>query len=166
MGSGTSSDALKDTKFGDNTTTTTELPFSKQVKTKWSSTATKIFTGAVNVLIICQTNQQNAADRLRSQLVDLKFNCYTLTDTTPSSIVARANLVRWSDVFISLISRSYQRAFCCMETINYAKDIRKPIVVILGESNFQPYGALGAISAGAVHTMLLDDGGISENVLT
>ncbi|CAF5223303.1 unnamed protein product, partial [Rotaria magnacalcarata] len=89
-----------------------------------------------------------------------------LTDATPSSIVARANLVRWSDVFISLISRSYQRTFFCMETINYAKDLRKPIVVILAESNFQPYGALGAISAGAVRSIVLPNDGISENVLT
>ncbi|CAM2713202.1 unnamed protein product [Rotaria socialis] len=188
MGCGTSHNAAAHEPMNSNAAIATTMPSTKQQETVKSTQSTSqkssgncctaklktfflikyhsYFLATINVLITCHQNEKNVADRLRSQLIELKFNCYTLTDTTPSSIVARANLVRWSDVFISLISRSYQRAFCCMETINYAKDIRKPIVVILGESNFQPYGALGAISAGAVHTMLLDDDGTSENVVT
>ncbi|CAF1524797.1 unnamed protein product [Rotaria magnacalcarata] len=119
----------------------------------------------INVLISCHHNEKDVAEQLSKQLTNLNFTCYTLTDATPSSIVARANLVRWSDVFISLISRSYQRTFFCMETISYAKYNFKPIVAILAESNFQPYGALGVISAGAVHTMLLHDNDISEDLL-
>ncbi|CAM4777556.1 unnamed protein product, partial [Rotaria magnacalcarata] len=65
----------------------------------------------INVLISCHHNEKDVAEQLSKQLTNLNFTCYTLTDATPSSIVARANLVRWSDVFISLISRSYQRTF-------------------------------------------------------
>jgi hypothetical protein len=52
-----------------------------------------------------------------------------------------------------------------METINYAKDLHKPIIAILGESNYQPYGALGAISASAVGSIALGNDGVSENVV-
>ena len=118
------------------------------------------------MLITCHHNEKNVAEELRKQLTNLKFSCYILTDAAPQSIVARANLIRWCDVFISLINRSYQRAFFCMETINYAKDLRKPIIVVLAESNFQPYGALGVISASAVKSMvLLHDGSVSENLV-
>lgn len=53
-----------------------------------------------------------------------------------------------------------------METINYAKDFRKPIVALLTELNFQPYGALGAISAGAVKSMTIQNDGVSANLVT
>jgi hypothetical protein len=52
-----------------------------------------------------------------------------------------------------------------METINYAKDLRKPIITILAESNFQPYGGLGAISASALRSIVLGNDGVSENVV-
>ncbi|CAF2005571.1 unnamed protein product, partial [Rotaria magnacalcarata] len=79
MDCGTSSEALKETKFDINEAIRNQLSFSKQEKTQWSSTATKISTA---------------------------------------------------------------------------------------ESNFQPYGALGSISAGAVRSIVLPNNGISENVLT
>ncbi|CAF4173901.1 unnamed protein product [Rotaria sp. Silwood2] len=52
-----------------------------------------------------------------------------------------------------------------METINYTKDVHKPIIAILAESNFQPYGALGAISASAVRSIILADDDISGDVI-
>ncbi|CAF4743430.1 unnamed protein product [Rotaria sp. Silwood2] len=52
-----------------------------------------------------------------------------------------------------------------METINYTKDVHKPIIAILAESNFQPYGALGAISASAVRSIILADDDISGDVV-
>jgi len=52
-----------------------------------------------------------------------------------------------------------------METINYAKDLRKPIIAILAESDFQPYGALGAISASSVRSIVLENDGVSEKVI-
>jgi hypothetical protein len=59
----------------------------------------------------------------------------------------------------------YQQTPFCMETINYAKDVRRPIVAIFAESNFQPHGALGAISASAVRSIALENDGISEKVI-
>jgi hypothetical protein len=42
-----------------------------------------------------------------------------------------------------------------MEALNYAKDMHKSIISVLAESNFQPYGALGAISASAIRSIVL-----------
>ncbi len=120
----------------------------------------------MNVLITCHSHQQNIAEQLRQSLTNKNFTCYISNETTPQSIVARANLVRWCDVFIVIISRMYQRTFFCMEMINYAKDVRRPIIAIMAESIFQPYGALGAISASAVRSIALGNDGISENVVT
>jgi hypothetical protein len=119
----------------------------------------------MNVLITCHSNQQKIAEKLQKDLTNKYFTCYIINETTPESIIARANLIRWCDVFIVIIDRMYQRTFLCMETINYAKDVRKPIIAILGESNFQPYGALGAISASAVKSIVLGNDGASENVV-
>jgi hypothetical protein len=44
-----------------------------------------------------------------------------------------------------------------VEALNYAKDMRKPIIAILAESTFRPYGALGAISASAMRSIVLTD---------
>jgi len=119
----------------------------------------------MNVVITCHSSQQNIAERLRTSLTNKNFTIYIVNETTPQSIVARANLIRWCDVFIVIISRMYQRTLLCMETINYAKDLHKPIITILGESNYQPYGALGAISASAVGSIVLGNDGVSENVV-
>jgi hypothetical protein len=119
----------------------------------------------MNVVITCHSSQQNIAERLRTSLTNKNFTIYIVNETTPQSIVARANLIRWCDVFIVIISRMYQRTLLCMETINYAKDLHKPIIAILGESNYQPYGALGAISASAVGSIALGNDGVSENVV-
>lgn len=59
----------------------------------------------------------------------------------------------------------YQQTFFCMETINSAKDLRKPIVSVLSESNWQPYGGLGAITASAIRSIVLGNDGVSENVI-
>ena len=98
-------------------------------------------------------------------MINQRFSCYILNETTPQSIAARANLIRWCDVFIVIISRMYQGTSLCMEAINYAKDVRRPVIAVLSESNFQPYGGLGAISAGAVQSFVLGNDGISEKVI-
>jgi hypothetical protein len=46
-----------------------------------------------------------------------------------------------------------------MEAINYAKDRRKPIITIFVEATFRPYGALGAITASAIKSIVLKDDG-------
>ena len=119
----------------------------------------------MNVLITCHSQEQNIAEQLRNKLTKQHFTFYTLNEATPESISARANLVQWCDVFIVIISRMYHRTFFCMETINYAKDVRRPIIAILAEPNFEPYGALGVISASAVKSIVLGNDGISENII-
>ncbi|CAF4220031.1 unnamed protein product, partial [Adineta steineri] len=119
----------------------------------------------MNILISCHTNQQQIAEQIKNNLSKHRFTCYIINETTPKSIVARANLIRWCNVFIVNISRMYQQTTFCMETINYAKDVRKPIVAIYTESNFQPYGALGVISSTAIQSIVLENDGVSESII-
>ena len=77
----------------------------------------------INVLITCHTDQQSIAEQLQKCFTNKQHICFILTNTTPESIIARANLIRWCDVFIVIISRKYQQTHFCMETINYAKDV-------------------------------------------
>ncbi|CAF1290838.1 unnamed protein product [Adineta steineri] len=142
----------------------------KQQTTERVSAAPQASTTAstsntMNVLISCHTNQQEIAEQIKSNLSKHRFTCYIINETTPESIVARANLIRWCNVFIVNISRMYQQTAFCMETINYAKDVRKPVITIYAESNFQPYGALGAISASTIQSIVLTNEGVSENII-
>ena len=115
-------------------------------------------SSAMNVLISCHTDQANIREQLPRAFA-------VIDESTPDSLSARANLVRWCDVFVVIISRAYQRTPFCMETINYAKDVRKPVIAVLAEPEFQPYGALGAICASAIRYLVLDRDGISQNVV-
>lgn len=119
----------------------------------------------MNVLVSCHSHQQNISEQLLISLREKNVSCYIINENTPQSLSARANLIRWCNVFIVIISRSYQRTFYCLETISYAKDVRKPVVSLLAELDFQPYGALGAISASSIRSMVLGNDGISENLL-
>ncbi|CAF3279123.1 unnamed protein product [Rotaria socialis] len=110
-----------------------------------------------NILIASHTTQQTISEKLGQKLVDQCLSCYLLNETTPQSLSARANAIQWCDVFVVVISRFYQRTPFCMEALNYAKDRHKPIIAILAECTFRPYGALGAIVASAIRSIVLSD---------
>ncbi len=109
------------------------------------------------ILIASHSTQQTIGERLKQGLLDQNLSCYLLNESTPHSLTVRANAIQWCDVFIVVISRLYQRTSFCMEALNYAKDMRKPIIAILAERTFRPYGALGAISASAIQSIVLSD---------
>ncbi|UJR15063.1 hypothetical protein I4U23_002034 [Adineta vaga] len=136
----------------------------EHVVTASQTSKTGEMSNTMNVLITCHTDQQNLAEILRKTFTNQNLGCYILNETNPQSIAARANLIQWCNAFIVIISRKYQQTPYCMETINYAKDLRKAIVAIYIESNFQPYGALGAISASAVLSLTLKNNQIPENM--
>ena len=119
----------------------------------------------MNVLISCHSSQEKISETLVKSLRHEQFSCYLITEKTPQSLTSRANLIRWSDIFIVMISRAYQRTPFCMETINYAKDVSKLVVAILTQTTFQPYGALGAIAASAIQLFALNEEEISENFI-
>ena len=114
-------------------------------------------SNTTKILIASHTTQQTISERLKQGLLDQNLACYLLNEYTPHSLSARANAVQWCDIFVVVICRLYQRTSFCMEALNYAKDMRKPIIAILAESTFRPYGALGAISASAMRSIVLTD---------
>lgn len=80
-----------------------------------------------------------------------KINVFPLTETTPSELSHRAQLIKTCDCVIVLASRDFQKTNACMETIHFAKDLKKEIYGILTNSNYKPFGALGAILCGSEH---------------
>ena len=110
-----------------------------------------------NILLASHSSLRTASEGIRQGLLKEGFSCYLLDEETPRSLSNRAEIIQWSDLFVVVINRLYQRTFSCMEAFNYAKDIRKPIVSILAEATFQPYGALGAISASAIQSMVMKE---------
>ena len=82
-----------------------------------------------------------------------KINVFPLTETTPSELSLRAQLIKTCDCVIVLASRDFQKSNSCMETIHFAKDLRKEIYGISTSSNYKPFGALGAILCGSEHVV-------------
>ncbi|CAF3343621.1 unnamed protein product [Rotaria sp. Silwood2] len=103
MGCGASNNGIADAQLNSNAAFSSTLPPSQQQQkqqetTKSASSAPKMSTAVKNVLITCHSNQQNIAEKLRKGFADHNFACYIITDTTPPSIVARANLIRWCNL--------------------------------------------------------------------
>ncbi|UJR23954.1 hypothetical protein I4U23_026922 [Adineta vaga] len=122
-----------------------------------STTTAVSNSNTTKILIANHTTQQTISERLKQGLIDQSLQCYLLNEITPKSLDVRAKTIQWCDVFIVIISRLYQRTVFCMEALNYAKDQRKPIIAVLAEPTFRPYGALGAIVATAIHSTILSE---------
>jgi hypothetical protein len=120
----------------------------------------------MNILISYHTDQHAMSEQLQTDLIEQHFSCYLINESIPQGLSSRSNLIRSCDVFIVIVHRIYQYTPYCMETINYAKDLRKPVIALLATENFQPYGALGAISASAILSLVVDGESISLDLLT
>jgi hypothetical protein len=114
-------------------------------------------TNTSKILIVSHTTQQKISERLRQGLLNQNLSCYLLNESTPHSLTVRANVIQWCDVFVVIISRLFQRTPFCMEALNYAKDMHTPIIAIYADRTFRPYGALGAITASAIRSIVLND---------
>lgn len=108
-----------------------------------------------HILLASHSSERSVIERIRQDLLNEGFSCELIDENTPRSLSNRAKLIEWCDLFVVMIGRLYQRTFTCMEALNYAKDTRKPIVSILAEVTFRPYGALGAISASAIQCVVI-----------
>ena len=111
----------------------------------------------VNILITTHTAHQTLSEGLVQHLADRSLSYYLFDEATPQSLNARATCIQWCDLFVLVVSRAYQATFSCMAALNFAKDLRKPIVAILAEPTFRPSGALGAISASSIRSIVLSD---------
>jgi hypothetical protein len=111
----------------------------------------------VHILLASHSSLRSVSEQIRQDLQKDGFSCHVIDESTPRSLSNRAELIQWCGLFVVMINRDYQRTFSCMETLNYAKDIRKPIVSILAEATFRPYGALGAISGSAIQSIVMKE---------
>lgn len=111
----------------------------------------------IRLLISYHSQRQTIAEQFSLGLIRNDIVCHLIDENRPKLLNHRANLIEWCDVCIVFVDRNYHRTYACMEALTYAKDIRKPTISILVEPTFQPYGALGAISASAIHSAVLQD---------
>lgn len=111
----------------------------------------------IRLLIGYHSQRQTIAEHFSQGFIKNDTVCHLIDENRPKLLNSRANLIEWCDVYIVFVDRNFHRTYACMEALTYAKDIRKPIISILVEPTFQPYGALGAISASAIHSAVLQD---------
>lgn len=111
----------------------------------------------MRIVISAHSSHRQIAENLRNLFLNQKFLTFNIDETSPKNLSARANLIRWCDIFVVFVARCYHRTFNCMEALNYAKDVRRPILSLLVEPNFRAYGALGAIAASSISSFVIDD---------
>ncbi|CAF1219090.1 unnamed protein product [Didymodactylos carnosus] len=145
-----------------------EIQPSRESFTPSSTMANNSTTSSINVLIGCHSDQHSLGEQFRTACQKSALNVYLLTESQPKTLGARANLIRWCDVYVVLISTSYKRTMACMEIINYANELRKSIITVQAEKDFRPYADLGAIAASSLKMINLDENspsnGIAETV--
>ena len=110
----------------------------------------------MNVLISYNSDSISEVNCLKDQLKPFDFNIYLINESDPSQISIRCNLVKKCDSFIVITSRGFQKNNFCMELVNYAKDLKKPIFVLNKQISFRPFGALGAIIVGCAQNEIIE----------
>lgn len=121
--------------------------------------------GSLGVLLSCHSKDAAMAAKISEVLQKSGFDPLTATETVPSQLSYRENVVQWAEVVVILASIKYQRNETCLELSNYAKDTKKPIKAVIVQQNFCPSGALGAISiAGGNPISVTDQNGFDQDM--
>jgi len=122
-----------------------------------TTTTTMPVGSTTSILLVSHSSEITIVERLKQNLLDQQLSCQILNENQPNSLAARANTIQRCDILVVLVNRLYQRTSFCMEALIYAKDMHKPIISILTDPTFRPYGALGAISASAIQSFVFND---------
>ena len=98
------------------------------------------------VVISNHSQQNDLSENLVKSLQSTSCDVITINEYFPEEVKHREQAIRWCEMFVVVASVRYQRHTYCLELANYAKTIRKPIITILGQTNYKPFGTLGAIA--------------------
>lgn len=109
------------------------------------------------ILLSYHSHRQTIVEQFSQGFIKDGFACHLIDENQPKLLNIRAQLIQWCDFYFVFVDRNNHRTYSCMEALTYAKDIHKPIISVLIEPTFQPYGALGAISASAIHSSVVKD---------
>ena len=102
------------------------------------------------ILLATHSQYKPVCTKIATALPPAEYDVIIVDENTPQALAAREEAVRWCAMFVIVGSVRYQRNPYCLELANYAKTIRKPIITILAQNKYKPFGAIGAISvAGA-----------------
>lgn len=114
----------------------------------------------INVAIAYHSNGNSDAIRdVSDSLKQIKIDAILLNESTPTTLLSRSGIIQACSVLIVVASRNFQNTVSCMELLHYAKDLKKKVVMINPNTNFKPFGSLGAIGASSEFGILQ----VSEN---
>ncbi|KAK3749690.1 hypothetical protein QZH41_014968, partial [Actinostola sp. cb2023] len=99
-----------------------------------------------NILLSFHSKNYDKANELRSLLRENHFEVFLISEGSPAALHLREQSVQWCDLFVLIATFNYQRSPYCVELANYAKDKKKPVVSLVAQPNFSPFGSIGAIS--------------------
>ncbi|XP_064629483.1 uncharacterized protein LOC135488706 [Lineus longissimus] len=100
------------------------------------------------VLLSYHSQYEDLANQISNGLSSRDIDVLLVSEDVPATLADREQAVQWCDVFITLASVKYQRSVSCMELLNYSRErrMKKPLVTIVGQPNYRPNGATGALS--------------------
>lgn len=98
------------------------------------------------VVLSNHSRHQDLCEKIAKALRSTSYDVVTIDESSPQALKLREQAIQWCEVFVLVASVKYQRDPYCLELANYAKTLRKPIVTVLAQSNYKPFGTLGAIS--------------------
>ena len=102
------------------------------------------------ILLSTHSQYKSLCTKIAAALPSAVYDVVIIDENSPQALAEREEAVRWCAMFVIVGSVRYQRDPYCLEMANYAKTIRKPIITILAQNKYKPFGAIGAISvAGA-----------------
>jgi hypothetical protein len=100
------------------------------------------------VLLSYHSQYTDLVNQIAQGLSSRKIDVLLVSEDVPATLASREQAVQWCDVFIALASVRYQRSVSCMELLNYSRErrLKKQLVTIVSQPNYEPNGALGALS--------------------
>eukprot|EP00299_Pterocystis_sp_00344_P019513 c9671_g1_i1.p1 GENE.c9671_g1_i1~~c9671_g1_i1.p1 ORF type:complete len:656 (+),score=159.35 c9671_g1_i1:34-1968(+) len=117
------------------------------------------------IVLLCHQKDEILGQQLLesfSSNVDIRL----VSDISPCDLQQRAQLVENATCVIVLATIRVQRSKFCMEIVNYARVLKKPLWVAIGQQNFEPSSALGAICSVGRATVYVTPDTVAEQAQT
>ena len=101
----------------------------------------------VNIALAYHSNNIDDVNKIIDGIKQIRIEPFLISESTPVALHARSTIIQKSSLVIIIASRKFQNDMSCMELLNYAKDLKKKIIMINPNKTYRPFGSLGAIGA-------------------
>ena len=97
----------------------------------------------LNILISFHSKNGDEKNIITEFLQCNKLNFNLINELEPVKTFARAEWIIKCDAIICITSLDYQNSTCCMECLNFTKDLKKVLFAFNTRNTFRPFGQLG-----------------------